>query len=148
MDLGFLKRCVELKIVLDKFDESFSKDKTSRVCNISTKLKILMLLKQGKNTPKELIDSLAIAKSNITIICDGMMYEELITKEKGETNKKNIMYKITKKGEEQIDKFIATLGSCYPDIDELPNIYDIEYKLTEVTEFLEKAMEVENAKNI
>ena len=44
MDLGFLKRCVELKIVLDKFCESFSKDKTSRVCNISTKLKILMLL--------------------------------------------------------------------------------------------------------
>ena len=148
MDLGFLKRCVELKIVLDKFCESFSKDKTSRVCNISTKLKILMLLKQGKNTPKELIDSLAIAKSNITIICDSMMYEELITKEKGETNKKNIIYKITKKGEDQIDKFIAKLGGCYPDIDELPNIYDIEYKLTEVTEFLEKAMEVENAKNI
>ena len=67
MDLGFLRNCLELKIILDKFCESFSKDKTSRVCNISTKIKILMLLKQGKNTPKQLIDGLAIAKSNITI---------------------------------------------------------------------------------
>ena len=77
-----------------------------------------------------------------------MAGERLITKEKSETNKKNILYKITQKGEDELKNFIEKLGGCYPQIEELPNIYDIEYKIKEVSEFLEKAMEEDDAKNI
>ena len=148
MDLGFFKNCLDLKVKLDKFVESFSKDKTSKICSFSAKIKILLMIKQGKTTPKELIENLAIAKSNITIICDGMIGEKLISKAKSETNKKNIYYKITQKGENELNKFIEKLSDCYPNINELPNIYDIEYKINDISQFLEVAMGDDNAKNI
>lgn len=57
-----------------------------------------------KTTPTKLIELLNMARSNLAIICNSLVKNELITKNKEPLNKKEIYYTITEKGKLELSQ--------------------------------------------
>lgn len=95
--------------------ELFSEDLLSVIINLEyllegqskekfdIKHKVLHLIsKKEKTTPTDLIDVLNMARSNLAIICNNLVKNGLITKNKEPLNKKEIYYTITEKGKKEL----------------------------------------------
>lgn len=99
---------IELRILLSACDGFTDNGKNSI---LSTRLKILFLLEHGDCGPKELVNSLCIAKSNIAGILKKMCQESVVEIYKSEKNSKNIYYKITVIGEKELKNYKEKLLS-------------------------------------
>ena len=53
---------------------------------------------------------LGIAKSNLTLISNSLLKENLIEKKKDEIDKRNIVYNITDKGKEKVNKIVSKIN--------------------------------------
>ncbi len=76
---------------------------------ISQKMRMLYLVRNQVLSPRELVEELAIAKPNLTILARQMISEGLIEKMRVERDLRSVHYKITQKGSEELDKMIANL---------------------------------------
>lgn len=95
MDHLFSDAVIELKILADRLAEGIGKSAGV----FSIKYQILHLVgRQNVNSPRELIDRLGIAKSNLALACNNLVDEGSLCKTRDEKNKKEIFYTITKKG--------------------------------------------------
>ena len=87
--------------------------KLCKNCNngviISQKMRLLYLVRNDVLSPRELVVELSIAKPNLTILARNMINEGLIEKMRVERDMRSVHYKITEKGEQELDRLIAEL---------------------------------------
>lgn len=73
--------------------------KNSELEKFDMKLKVLHLISRNEaTTPNFLIEKLGMARSNLAIMCNKLIKDDLITKHKEPLNKKEIFYNLTEKG--------------------------------------------------
>lgn len=79
---------------------------------IALKTKILFLLRGGiRLTPAEIMDELKLAKPNLTILGNGLYAEGLIIRE-SLTDRRNIVYSLTAKGEEYVSTRLERIDAA------------------------------------
>lgn len=89
---------IYLRIMLSRMCDGFSSDNSSKLTTLSIRTKILFLLKDKDLSPSELISMLCIAKSNLVNTVKPMITDGVIITYKNSENSKNIFYRITDKG--------------------------------------------------
>ncbi len=70
---------------------------------ISLKTKVLALIEKGLST-REILLTLMIAKTNLALITKELAVEGLIDKSKGENDRREVHYSITKSGTEYLNQ--------------------------------------------
>lgn len=101
MAKSFAENVVSLKLLSDRLCEG--KAKRNGLFNV--RFQLLFLLKdKPRVSPKELVNQLGLAKSNLTITAKAMIKEGLIEQNKDLLNRKEIFYSITSKGIGVIDE--------------------------------------------
>lgn len=94
----FAETVLELKILADRLSDGVGVN----AGKFAIKHQILYLIYKNKgSTTKFLMDNLNIAKSNLALICNAMIREGFIEKQKI-NNQKEIFYYITVKGEDEL----------------------------------------------
>ena len=76
---------------------------------VTLKTKLLYLLSKKPHTPPELMSRLCMVKSNLAILCNKAISEELIEKQKLETDKRIVCYSITPKGKNLLNETLSIL---------------------------------------
>lgn len=76
---------------------------------ISQKMRFLYLVRNDVLAPKALVNELCIAKPNLTILARTMVAEGLIEKLRSDDDMRSVHYKITQKGQEELNRMIAAL---------------------------------------
>lgn len=139
-DLKLQKQLVSLRIILQKLCDGFDTKDASKKSVLTMKHKVLFLLSDnGETTPSYLIEKLCIAKSNLALLCKGMLIEGLISSKKKETDKRNITYVITAKGEKELQNFLTDMASENVALNKTDReVKLIEKKLDDVINFLNK----------
>lgn len=104
------KQFINLRILLEQICESDDKETGVKDSQLTMRMKVLFTISSVKNCPPaQIIEQLCIAKSNLAILCKGLLDEGLITSEKTESDKRNIYYNLTKKGEEELNHYFDAL---------------------------------------
>jgi len=120
MDLT--NQLIELRILLEGHCDGFCDNGKNAI--LSNKLKILFMLERVDCTPNDFISSLCIAKSNIANLLKKMIDEGIVDSYKSLDNNKNIFYKITTQGCNELRRYKEKMSSqfndkCIVDKDEL-----------------------------
>ncbi len=110
MGYSFANSIVWLKLLTDRICEG--KNKKNGLFLVS--YQVLFVLNENERvSPKELVLSLGLAKSNLAIIAKKMMKDGLIERTKDLQNRKEIYYNITLKGKEVLMAKLAQIeNSC------------------------------------
>lgn len=139
-DIKLQKQLINLRILLEKICDGFDAKDANKKSVLTMKHKVLFALyENGETSPSYLINKLCIAKSNLALLCKGLQEEGLITSQKNESDKRNITYKLTNKGENYLNKFLQTMSqeNDYLTKNE-KEVKIIEKKLDDVINFLNK----------
>lgn len=122
----FSRNIVELKLITDRIAEGKGDDAGI----FSNAFQILFLLDKRDNvTPKEIINELNIAKSNLAILAKKMIEDGQIESHKDQENRREIYYRITPYGKEIL-------------LNKLNQIeYSCDFETKKVTNILIKAVE-------
>ena len=100
-----IKNILSLAIKLENLCEGF--DETNKSAVLTSKIKILLELdKKQSVTPNELKFNVGLAKSNITIICNQLIKENLIKKVKDSFDSREICYCITDEGKKYVSNYL------------------------------------------
>ena len=90
----------------------------SKKNTLSLKTKVLFLIGK-KYSPKEIIASLLIAKTNLALLTKDMAQEGLIVKEKSALDKREVCYTLTENGKNYLDERLKAidenLSQVFPD---------------------------------
>ena len=114
-----IKNIVLLSSRLQNLCEGF--DETNKSALITSKIKILLEISQKDViTPNLLKHKVGLAKSNVTIICNQLIKDDLISKTKDTFDSREILYSITKNGKEYLNKFLKQAQKNFEN--------EIEYK--------------------
>lgn len=76
---------------------------------VTLKTKLLYLLSQKPRTPLELMSRLCMVKSNLAILCNKAVKGELITKEKLDSDRRVVCYRLTPKGRDELNKTLNVI---------------------------------------
>lgn len=104
--LSILKLNSTLNNLLEGFDDFLY----TRKINLTIKDKILILLNEKSLSPFELIKILSIAKTNLALVCQDLIKDGLIKKEKDLIDKRNIIYSLTEAGKERAVKIACSIN--------------------------------------
>ena len=134
------KQLVLLRIMLQKICDGFDTKDASKKSVLTMKHKVLFLLDEhGETPPSYLIEKLCIAKSNLALLCKGMVQEGLIESKRNDADKRNISYVITPKGGRHLNKFLTEMVSENDTLNKSDReVKIIEKKLDDVINFLNK----------
>lgn len=92
-----IKTVVNLAFRLTDLCEGF--DESNKTCIMNTKFKVLLVIdKYGSASPSVIKDEVAIAKSNLAILCKKLEQNGEIEKIKDLIDGRCVRYKLTKKG--------------------------------------------------
>ena len=119
MNLDVLKM-LKLNAKLNNLLEGFDDFLYTKKINLTIKDKILIFLYEKPLSPFELIKMLSVAKTNLALVCQSLIKEDLIKKQKDEIDKRNIVYLITEKGK-------LKAGELLKEVSRIIN-NEIEYK--------------------
>lgn len=119
MNLDVLKM-LKLNAKLNNLLEGFDDFLYTKKINLTIKDKILIFLYEKPLSPFELIKMLSVAKTNLALVCQSLIKEDLIKKQKDEIDKRNIFYLITEKGK-------LKAGELLKEVSKIIN-NEIEYK--------------------
>lgn len=103
MDLT--NKLIDLRIMLTSNCDGFSQEKASKNTMLSSRIKILHILSDKDANPIQLIDSLCMAKSNLANLLKLMIRENVILGYKNIDNSKNMYYRITEKGLQELNSY-------------------------------------------
>lgn len=109
MIMDFYDKLIDLRITLTSKCDGFSTKDASKDLLLSNKVKVLFLLSQKDMVQGELIDSLAMAKSNLANLLKTMISERIIENYRNAGSSKNIYYKITSLGEDKLIEYKNSL---------------------------------------
>ena len=83
---------------------------------LSLKSKFLFCLRDKKQSPYELMNSLQMGKTNLAILAKSMLGEGLIEKLAGGTDRRHIEFRITEAGREYLQKRLDTIEQAFKNI--------------------------------
>ena len=96
-DLQGIKDVVGLISRLEVLCEGF--DELNKTAVITSKVKVLLEVSNQKDaSPNKLKTKVGLAKSNLTLLCNSLVKDGLITKNRDEFDNRAIYYNITEKG--------------------------------------------------
>lgn len=119
MNLDVLKM-LKLNAKLNNLLEGFDDFLYTKKINLTIKDKILIFLYEKPLSPFELIKMLSVAKTNLALVCQSLIKEDLIKKQKDEIDKRNIFYLITEKGKLKAEELLKEVSKIINN--------EIEYK--------------------
>lgn len=128
---------IALRIMLTHLCDGFSFENSNKSSVLSTRTKILYLLKEKDLTPIELINTLCIAKSNLANILKVMIQDGVVISYKNSNNSKNINYQITPKGLEELNEYIETMMQLFNSKCKAPS-EELSKSLTEIIDLLKR----------
>ncbi|MGN1213235.1 MAG: MarR family winged helix-turn-helix transcriptional regulator [Christensenellales bacterium] len=101
-DLQGIKDVVGLIARLEVLCEGF--DELNKTAVITSKVKVLLEVSNQKDvSPNKLKTKVGLAKSNLTLLCNSLVKDGLITKNKDEFDNRAIYYNITEKGKNYLN---------------------------------------------
>lgn len=109
MDL--VDNLIDLRIYLAKTCDGLVSTQNVKVSMLSTRLRILHLLEVRDYSPSELISILCIAKGNLANLLKNMIENGVVESYKNIENSKNIYYRLTEKGRNEIKEYKDNLNS-------------------------------------
>lgn len=105
----------------------------SKKNTLSLKTKVLFLIGK-KFSPKEIIVSLLIAKTNLALLTKDMAEEGLIVKEKGTLDKREVRYALTESGKNYLTERLKSID------ENLSPLFPVEDNINEAIELIEKTI--------
>lgn len=99
MKSNFMSLLLKIKMLVDHYIEDFGNS-----------FKLLFLVSElGLRSPKELCNTLNMAKSNLALLAGKLKSEKLLVQEKTEDNNKEIFYRVTPLGKSKLDEKIDNI---------------------------------------
>lgn len=134
------KQIISLRIMLENLSDSYEiTDSNVKATPLTMRMKALFFVSENSACPPSLlIDKLNIAKSNLAILCKGLIEEGLIVSEKDENDKRNIYYNITSKGKKELENYYSLLEERVEKVMSGKEIKAVERKVDELTTLLSK----------
>ena len=111
--MDFYDKLIDLRITLASKCDGFSVKDASKDLLLSNKIKVLFLLSQKDMVQGELIENLAMAKSNLANLLKAMIGEKLIENYRNASSSKNIYYNITSLGEDKLIEYKTSLKTVF-----------------------------------
>jgi len=100
-----IKDVLALTIRLESLCEGF--DVTTKSATITSKIKILLELSKAELVPPAVLQvKVGLAKSNLAIICNKMIEEKLIDKNRDGFDAREIFYSITDEGKKVLNLYL------------------------------------------
>lgn len=109
------EKIIELRLATRKATMYESNDGNKK-STLDLKSKVIFLLRNKDLSPTELTSSLLMAKSNLTILTSSMIDEGLIKKTKKKTDGREIIYSITDKGKQYLEKRLDYIDGMFSKI--------------------------------
>ena len=107
-DLQGIKEIVELVGRLQILCEGF--DDLNKTSILTSKVKVLLEVSGKQNvSPNKLKSSVGLAKSNLTLLCNSLVEQSLITKTRDKFDSRAICYNITPKGQTYLDGVLTQM---------------------------------------
>lgn len=134
------KQIISLRIMLENLSDFYEVTNSNvKTMPLTMRIKALFFVSENSACPPSLlIDNLNIAKSNLAILCKGLIEEGLIVSEKDEKDKRNIYYSITQKGKKELENYYNLLENQIEKVMSVREIKTIEKKIDELTTLLQK----------
>lgn len=126
-----------LRIMLTHLCDGFSFENSNKSLVLSTRTKILYLLKEKDLTPIELINALCIAKSNLANLLKVMIQDGVVVSYKNLNNSKNIIYQITPQGLTELNEYVDSMMQLFNSKCKAPN-EELSKSLTEIINLLKR----------
>ena len=103
---------------------------TSNNESTNNELKVLFFVDEYQSiSPQILVSKLGIAKSNLALMTKKMISDNLIYRQKSETDGRAILLSITPKGKKMLDDYLDKIAKIFPDENiELAKAMDIVLK--------------------
>lgn len=106
-------KLIDLRIALTTACDGFSKESGNKNSLLSSKIKVLHLLADRDMMPVELITSLGVAKSNLANLSKQLIDEGLVESYKTFDNLRNVYYRITKNGRQELQSYKCSLEKLF-----------------------------------
>jgi len=101
-----IKDVLSLTIRLENLCEGF--DDTNKSAVLTSKIKVLLVLSKVEfATPNTLMINVGLAKSNLAILCNKLVKDELIVKTKDSFDAREIAFSITNEGKKVLNYYLA-----------------------------------------
>lgn len=107
--LNIIKAICELQ----SFMEGYDFENNCKKNQLTIKLKILTYLFNGATSPYFLTKNIGIAKTNLNLICNELLKDNLISKKKEEFDKRVVSYSLTEKGHNYLIEEMNKLGEDF-----------------------------------
>ena len=125
---------IELRIALTTCCDGFSIENSNKDILLSSRIKVLYLLSTKDMMPGELIETLGIAKSNLANLSKTLISEGVIDSYKSMGNYRNIFYRITEKGLNELTAYKVSLKKVFGE--------KYDNNLSEIGFHIEKILEI------
>lgn len=102
-------KLIKLRISLATMCDGFVENRGCKGVVLSTRLKLLSLLNERDMSAGELIHELSIAKSNLANLSKFLVKEGVIEGYKNSDNLRNVYYRITNKGIDELHRYKEAL---------------------------------------
>ena len=107
-DLQGIKDIVALISRLQILVEGF--DDLNKTSVLTSKVKVLLEIgNNGNLSPNKLKSKVGLAKSNLTLLCNSLIKDGLICKEKDKFDNRSIFYNLTKKGQSYLNEVLSQM---------------------------------------
>lgn len=107
-DLQGIKEIVEVISRLQILCEGF--DDLNKSSVLTSKVKVLLEVSDKKDvSPNKLKSKVGLAKSNLTLLCNSLIKDDLLTKTRDKFDSRAICYNITQKGQEYLDGVLSQM---------------------------------------
>ena len=111
-DKSGIKTVVSLACKLTDLCEGF--DESNKSCVMNSKFRVMMVIdKYGSVCPSVLKDEVAIAKSNLTILCKKMIENGEVEKVKDLLDGRCVKYKLTEKGRNYLYERLSVMENNF-----------------------------------
>lgn len=104
---------INLRIALTTTCDGFSLTNSNKDILLSSRIKVLHCLNYKDMMPSELIETLGIAKSNLANLSKSLISEGVIDSYKSTRNQRNIYYRITDKGLNELNAYKVSLKKVF-----------------------------------
>ena len=125
---------IELRIALTTCCDGFSVENSNKDILLSSRIKVLHLLSTKDMMPGEFIETLGIAKSNLANLSKTLISEGVIDSYKSMGNYRNIFYRITEKGLNELNAYKVSLYKVFGE--------KFKNNLSEIGFHIEKILEI------
>ena len=108
LDLQGIKEIVGLVSRMQILCEGF--DDLNKNSVLTSKVKVLLEVSDKKDvSPNKLKSAVGLAKSNLTLLCNSLIKDDLLTKTRDKFDSRAICYNITQKGQEYLNSVLSQM---------------------------------------